>query len=151
MNLFSRLGIMVILVCFSSESWVSTSKVRMLSTSLPKNSIRYGLSFENEKTSRIPPRTENSPGSVMKSTRLNSYSNNTSLIKSMVTVSPTAIFKVFFSRSFRVTTFSKSASGYVTITAGFLRELIRFNTSERKRILALSVSSIWYGRRYELG
>ena len=27
------------------------------------------LSFENEKTSTIPPRTENSPGSVTKSTR----------------------------------------------------------------------------------
>jgi hypothetical protein len=32
-----------------------------------KNSIRYGLSFENENTSTIP-RTENSPGSVIKST-----------------------------------------------------------------------------------
>ena len=151
MNLFSRLGIMVILVCFSTESCVATSNVRMLSTSLPKNSIRYGLSLENEKTSRIPPRTENSPGSVIKSTRLNSYSNNTSLIKSIVTFSPTETFNVFFSSSFRVTTFSNNASGYVTITAGFLRELIRFNTSERNKILALSVSSIWYGRRYELG
>ena len=59
MNLFSKFGMMVILFCLSTESWLSTSKVRMLSTSLPKNSIRYGLSFENENTSRIPPRTEN--------------------------------------------------------------------------------------------
>ena len=53
----------------SIESCVSTSKARILSTSFPKNSIRYGFSFEKEKTSIIPPRTENSPGSVTKSTR----------------------------------------------------------------------------------
>ena len=111
MNLFSKFGMMVILFCFSTESWLSTSKVRMLSTSFPKNSMRYGLSLEKENTSKIPPRTENSPGSVIKSTRLNSYSNNTSLMKSMETLSPTATFKVFLSSSFRVTTFSKRASG----------------------------------------
>ena len=41
---------------------------------IPKNSIRYGSSFEKEKTSIIPPLTEKSPGSVTKSTRLNLYS-----------------------------------------------------------------------------
>ena len=56
---------------------------------------------------------------------------------------PTATFKVFFSSSFLVTTFSKRASGYVTISAGFLRELIRFKTSARSNTLALLVSSIW--------
>ena len=67
--------------------------------------------FEKEKTSTIPPRTENSPGSVIKSTLLNSYSNNTSLMKSIEILSPTETFKVFFSKSLRVTTFSNSASG----------------------------------------
>ena len=125
------------------DNCVSTSKLLILSTSLPKNSIRYGLSLENEKTSIIPPRTENSPGSVTKSTRLKLYSKSVSLIKSIDKLSLTANFKVFFSNSFRVTTFSKIASAYETIIAGFLRELIRFKTSARNKILALSVSSIW--------
>ena len=136
---------------FSIESWVSTSKLRMESTSFPKNSIRYGLSLENEKTSTIPPRTENSPGSVTKSTLLKLYSNKTSLIKSIANLSFTEILNVFFSSSFLVTTFSKIASAYETIIAGFLRELIRFKTSALSNILALSVSSIWYGRRYDPG
>jgi len=38
--LFSTLGIMLILLIFSVESCVSTSKVRMLSTSSSKNSMR---------------------------------------------------------------------------------------------------------------
>jgi hypothetical protein len=49
------------------------------------------------------PRTENSPGSVIKSTLLNSYSNKTSLIKSIDILSSDT-FKVFFPNS-TVTTF----------------------------------------------
>ena len=41
-----------------------------------------------------------------------------------------------------VITFSKRASGYETIIAGFFRELIRFKTSDLNRMLVLSVSSI---------
>ena len=133
---------MVILLTFSLESWVSTSNVRILSTSSPKNSIRYGTSFEKEKTSIIPPLTENSPGSVTKSTRLKLYSNKVSLIKSIDNLSFILTFKVFLSSSFRVTTFSKIASAYETIMAGFFLELIRFSTSARSNTFALSVSSI---------
>ena len=59
----------------------------------------------------IPPLTEKSPGSVTKSTRLNLYSNKISFTKSSDNDSPTATFKVFFSNSFLVTTFSNSAVG----------------------------------------
>ena len=83
----------------------------MLSISSPKNSIRKGSSFENEKTSMIPPRTEKSPGSVTKSTRLKLYSNNISFTKSNETFSETVSLRVFFSKSFLVTTFSNNASG----------------------------------------
>ena len=103
-------GMMETFFNFSIESWVSTSKLRMESTSFPKNSIRYGLSLENENTSTIPPRTENSPGSVTKSTLLKLYSKSTSLIKSIANLSFTEILNVFFSSSFLVTTFSKMAS-----------------------------------------
>ena len=109
--LFSMLGMMVILFAGSVESCVSTSKLRILSTSSPKNSMRYGMSLLNENTSKIPPLTENSPGSVTKSVRLKWYSKRTSLTKSIDKSSPTLIFKVCFSNSLRVTTFSKRASG----------------------------------------
>ena len=68
------------------------------------------MSFEKENTSIIPPRTENSPGSETKSTRLKLYSNSVSLIKSIDNLSLTLTFNVFLSSSFRVTTFSKIAS-----------------------------------------
>ena len=68
----------------------------MLSISSPKNSILYGLSLENENISIIPPLIENSPGSVTKSTLLNSYSNKISLTKSTLKLSPILIFNVFF-------------------------------------------------------
>jgi len=42
-------GMMDMLVSFSFESWVSTSKLRMVSTSLPKKSILKGYSLEKEK------------------------------------------------------------------------------------------------------
>ena len=71
-NLFSTLGMMLIFSKTFVESCVSISKVRRLSTSSPKNSIRYGSSFEKENTSMSPPRTENSPGSETKSTLLKS-------------------------------------------------------------------------------
>ena len=109
--LFSTLGKILIFFSFSVDNCVSISKVRILSTSSPKNSTLYGWSFENENTSTIPPRTANSPGSVTKSTRLKLYSNNTSLTKSSEICSPTVNFSVFFSNSRLVTTFSKSASG----------------------------------------
>ena len=59
----------------------------------------------------IPPRTEKSPGSVTKSTRLKLYSNNTSFTKSSDTFSVTDSLSVFLSNSFFVTTFSNNASG----------------------------------------
>ena len=140
--LFSTLGIIDAFFNFSVESCVATSKLLILSISSPKNSIRYGSSLEKEKTSIIPPRTEKSPGSVTKSTRLNLYSNKISFTKSKDKFSPTVTFKVFFSSSFLVTTFSNNAAGYVTIIAGFCLEFILFNTSDRNNIFALSVSSI---------
>ena len=109
--LFSTLGIILTFWSLSSESWVSTSKVLILSTSSPKNSILKGSSLEKEKTSIIPPRTENSPGSVTKSTLLKRYSNKISFTKSREIFSATESFNVFLSNSFFVTTFSKSASG----------------------------------------
>ena len=132
----------MIFLFVSIESCVSTSKARILSISLPKNSIRYGFSFEKENTSIIPPRTENSPGSETKSTRLKLYSNKTSFTKSIVILSLTAIFSVFLSNCLRVTTFSNNASAYETITTGFFRAFNRFKTSARNNTLALSVSSI---------
>jgi len=109
--LFSTLGIILILVSFSFDNCVSTSKVRILSTSSPKNSILKGSSLENENTSTIPPRTEKSPGSVTKSTLLNLYSNSISFTKSNDKLSPCETFNVFFSNSFLVTTFSNRAEG----------------------------------------
>ena len=90
----------------------------------------------------MPPRTENSPGSVTKSTRLKLYSNNTSFKKSIEILSFKETLKVFLSNSFRVTTFSKIASEYETIIDGFCREFIRFKTSARSKTLALSTSSM---------
>ena len=64
---FSRLwlksGTITMLSFFSFESCVSTSKVRTLSTSSPKKSMRKGYSEEKEKTSIILPRTAYCPGS----------------------------------------------------------------------------------------
>src|SRR5690554_901394 len=71
-NLFSKLGTTVKFLTFSTDNWVSMSKLRMVSTSSPKSEIRKGFSSEKEKTSTIPPRMENSPGSETKSTRWNS-------------------------------------------------------------------------------
>ena len=109
--LFSMFGMIAIFFSFSLDNCVATSKVRILSISSPKNSIRYGSSFEKENTSIIPPLTEKSPGSVTKSTRLNLYSNKISFTKSKDKFSPTVTFRVFFSNSFLVTTFSNNAVG----------------------------------------
>jgi predicted nuclease of restriction endonuclease-like (RecB) superfamily len=53
---------------------------------------------------------------------------------------------VFLSKSLRVTTFSNKAS-IANNNRRLFYELMRFNTSARSKTLALSVSSIWYGRR----
>ena len=45
----------------STDSWESTSKLRMVSTSSPKNSRRQGCRSPGENTSRMPPRMANSP------------------------------------------------------------------------------------------
>ena len=58
-----RSGTMTTLSFFSLDSCVSTSKVRRLSTSSPKKSMRKGYSLEKEKTSMILPRTAYWPGS----------------------------------------------------------------------------------------
>ena len=110
-SLFATFGIIFIFLVCATDSCVLTSNVLILSTSSPKNSIRKGSSLENENTSTIPPLTENSPGSVTKSTRLNLYSKSTSLTKSIEILSPSPIFSVLRSNSLRVTTCSKSASG----------------------------------------
>ena len=47
----------------SLDSWSCTSKVRMVSISSPKKSIRYGSSELKEYTSSMLPRTANCPGS----------------------------------------------------------------------------------------
>ena len=41
---------------FSTERWLSVSKVLIESTSLPKNSILYGYSASGVNTSTMPPR-----------------------------------------------------------------------------------------------
>ena len=56
-------GTRVMNSCCCRLSWLSTSKVRMLSTSSPKKSMRKGYSLEYEKTSTSEPRTANCPGS----------------------------------------------------------------------------------------
>ena len=56
-------GTITMLSFFSLESCVSTSNVRILSTSSPKKSIRYGNSEEKENTSIMLPRTAYCPGS----------------------------------------------------------------------------------------
>ena len=50
--------------------WSATAKVRTSSTSSPQNSTRTGCSSVGGKTSRMPPRTANSPRLVTRSTRL---------------------------------------------------------------------------------
>ncbi len=104
-------GMIVISLTCSTESWSSIPKVRMLSIWSPKNSIRYGRSWENEKISTIPPRIENCPASYTKSTRSNSYSTRKSLMKSILSLSFARISRVFFPRSSLLITFSASASG----------------------------------------
>ena len=109
--LLATLGRILTLFIFSIDNCVSTSKVRMLSTSSPKNSIRYGSSLLYENTSIIPPRVANSPGSETKSTLVNLYSKSISLTKSSDNSSPTFTFKVFFSNSLLVITCSNKACG----------------------------------------
>ena len=53
----------------SSERWDSTSNGRIDSISSPKNSMRTGSVASVGKTSRIPPRTLNSPGTSTTSAR----------------------------------------------------------------------------------
>ncbi|MNX74955.1 hypothetical protein D3C86_1064110 [compost metagenome] len=48
----------------SVERWLASSYSWIRSISSPKNSIRHGASAWGAKTSRIPPRRENSPFSV---------------------------------------------------------------------------------------
>lgn len=52
-----------------SERWSATEKARIWSTSSPKNSMRYGCSDVGGNTSRMPPRTANSPRRDTMSTR----------------------------------------------------------------------------------
>ena len=47
----------------SLDNCVSTSNVRIVSISSPKKSMRYGYSYEKEKTSKILPRSAYCPGS----------------------------------------------------------------------------------------
>ncbi len=60
----------------SSERWSATANGRIWSTSSPKNSTRTGWSETGGKTSRMPPRTANSPRRVTMSTR--EYARSTS-------------------------------------------------------------------------
>ena len=53
----------------SMVRWSATAKVRISSTSSPQNSTRSGCSSVGGKTSRMPPRTANSPRLVTRSTR----------------------------------------------------------------------------------
>ena len=53
----------------SMVRWSATAKVRISSTSSPQNSTRDGCSSVGGKTSRMPPRTANSPRLLTRSTR----------------------------------------------------------------------------------
>ena len=57
----SLAGKIVRFVWFSFDNCVSTSKVRIPSTSSPKNSIRKGSNWDISKISKISPRILNSP------------------------------------------------------------------------------------------
>ena len=95
----------------STDSCDSSSKVRMESTSSPKKSMRKGLSEANEKTSTMLPRTEYWPASNTKSTRSKPYSFSTSVMKAMLSLSPTATWNVLRARVGAAIIFSVSASG----------------------------------------
>ena len=64
-----RAAVSVTEVQRSSERWDSTSNGRIDSTSSPKNSMRTGSVASVGKTSRMPPRTLNSPGTSTTSAR----------------------------------------------------------------------------------
>ena len=51
------------------ERWSATENIRISLTSSPQNSTRTGCSAVGAKTSRIPPRTANSPRRPTMSTR----------------------------------------------------------------------------------
>ena len=52
------------------ERWSATENIRISLTSSPQNSMRTGCSAVGGKTSRIPPRTANSPRRPTMSTRV---------------------------------------------------------------------------------
>ncbi len=58
---FSERGMTSKASASSTLRWVSGSNLRMLSTSSPKNSMRYGSSLAIGKISTMPPRTLISP------------------------------------------------------------------------------------------
>ena len=74
----------------SSERWDSTSNGRIDSTSSPKNSMRTGSVESVGKTSRMPPRTLNSPGTSTTSARDMPRSSSQAVSSSTGTASPTA-------------------------------------------------------------
>jgi uncharacterized protein YfiM (DUF2279 family) len=84
----------VIFFCFSNDNWVATSKLRMLSTSSQKT--QFGMDYHSKRKYIDNTSTNRKfSGSVIKSTLLNSYSNKTSLIKSIDILSST-LLRCFF-------------------------------------------------------
>ena len=122
----------------SSERCVFRSKVRMESTSVSNNSIRYGLSLSGVNTSRIPPRTLYSPLPSTMETR--SYPCNVSFsrilsrsISSPLVISITFSAKISFGGSFLIA----PVTGAITIQSSprltARSTLIRFSRSSLLR------------------
>ncbi len=74
----------------SMVRWSATAKVRISSTSSPQNSTRDGCSSVGGKTSRMPPRTANSPRLVTRSTRAYAMSISRRATSSRSASSPAA-------------------------------------------------------------
>ncbi len=83
----------------SSDRWDSASNGRIDSTSSPKNSIRTGSDESVGNTSRMPPRTLNSPGTSTTSTRVMPRSSSQRVNSSTGTVSPTETIRDIASRA----------------------------------------------------
>ena len=123
-SLFSKSANISILSNDSFDVCELISKALKLSISSPLNSILNGSLYENEKTSIIPPLTENSPGFDTKSCLIKLNSKSFSFKSSSKSFCPFTICKTFFLISFLSKTFSKIASGYEIII--FLNASLNF-------------------------
>ena len=122
-------GMILILSNLSIERCVVTSKERIESVSLSKNSIRKGFSSFGKKTSRIPPLTENCPAFSTISSREYpkriSFSVSSPISAQLPTDSVMPSVKYFLS-----IVYCKSASRLATIIHSLLF-LISYNAARR--------------------